>query len=420
MRSALYFHPEAFMKAIQFQYSLTRYALSKVVGHFYPPAFYGPLSLLRYLDVPQPSLPHEDWVKIQVKMAGICGSDINLIRLHDSPATSPFVSFPFVIGHENLGIICEAGSAAKDFEVGERVVVDPLLTCATRGIAPPCKHCQQGEYSRCENFAKGNLSAGLIIGSCRDTGGGWGSHFVAHRSQVFRVPPEVTDENATLVDGLCSALHPVMRNFPSNKDAVLIVGGGLIGLCAIASLRALGSRARILALVKYGFQGDLARHYGADQVFQVERGNDYYREIAEAVGATLYKPVLGKRVMMGGADWVFECVGSDASIDDALRFTRAGGTMVLVGLAAIPRGIDWTPIWLKELRVTGSSSSSTENYRGGSIRTYQLALDLMKEGRLDLSPLLTHRFRLEEYKKALEVLFHKERNQAVKVAFWWE
>jgi threonine dehydrogenase-like Zn-dependent dehydrogenase len=94
--------------------------------------------------------------------------------------------------------------------------------------------------------------------------------------------------------------------------------------------------------------------------------------------------------------------------------------VVLVGLASIPRGIDWTPIWLKELKVTGSFCSSTENHRGRSIRTYQLALDLMKEGRLDLSPLLTHRFRLEEYKKALDVLFHKERNQAVKVAFSWE
>lgn len=405
------------MKAIQFQESIPRYILSKVIGHFYPPAFYGPLSLLRYEEVPEPVLPHENWVKVKVKMAGICGSDLNLIRLHDSPSTSPFASFPFILGHENLGTIWQVGAAVKDLQVGERVVVDPLLACAARGINPPCTHCQAGEYSRCENFAEGNISAGLIIGCCRDTGGGWSSYFVAHQSQVLRVPPEVSDENAVLVDGLCSALHPVMRNFPSDQETVLIIGGGLIGLCTVSSLRALGSKARILILVKYAFQGDLASQFGADQVIQMKRGGDYFAEIAEAVGGTLYKPILGKRVMMGGSDWVFECVGADRSIDDALRFTRAGGTVALVGLAAISRGIDWTPIWLKELKVTGSFSSSTEIYDGQPIRTYQLALDLMREGRLDLSPLLTHRFRLEEYKKALGVLFHKAESKAVKAAF---
>ncbi|MDH7499247.1 MAG: zinc-binding dehydrogenase, partial [candidate division NC10 bacterium] len=153
------------------------------------------------------------------------------------------------------------------------------------------------------------------------------------------------------------------------------------------------------------------------EVIRMEKGRDYYAQIAEAVGGTLYEPVLGKRVLTGGADWVFECVGSDGTIDDALRFTKAGGTMVLVGLAAIPRGIDWTPIWLKELRVVGSFACSTESHGGQPIRTYQLALDLIRQGRLDLSPLLTHRFRLEEYKKALDVLFHKGKSQAVKAAF---
>jgi len=404
------------MKAIQFQYSLPRYILSKLLGYFYPPAFYSPFSLLRYVEVPEPALPGQDWVKVRVRMAGICGSDLDLIRLHDSPSTSPFASFPFTLGHENLGIICEVGAAVKDLEVGERVIVDDLLPCAARGIVPPCEHCQRGEYSRCENFAKGNISPGIFIGCCRDTGGGWSPYFVAHRSQVFQVPPEVSDENALLVNGFCSALHPVIRNFPSNRDTVLIIGGGLVGLCIIASLRALGSRSRILILVKYPFQSDLARHYGADWVIQMEKGKDYYAEIAEAVCGTLYKPILGKRVMTGGADWVFECVGSDSTIDDALRFTKPGGTMVLIGLAAIPRGIDWTPIWFKELKINGSSSFSTEIYRGQPIRTFQLALDLMKQG-LDLSPLLTHRFRLGEYKKALHALFHKGKSHAVKVAF---
>jgi threonine dehydrogenase-like Zn-dependent dehydrogenase len=87
-----------------------------------------------------------------------------------------------------------------------------------------------------------------------------------------------------------------------------------------------------------------------------------------------------------------------------------------VGLAAIPRAIDWTPIWLKELRIAGSFASSTELHQGRRIRTYQLALELLRQG-LDLSPLLTHRFRLSDYKKALETLFHKGKTRAVKAAF---
>jgi threonine dehydrogenase-like Zn-dependent dehydrogenase len=405
------------LKAIQFQYSLPRYILSKLVGPLYFPALYSSPSMLRYVDVPEPALPNENWVKIKVKMAGICGSDLNLIRLQDSPSTSPFASFPFTLGHENLGIVWERGEAVKDLEVGERVIVDPLLPCAARGIQPACEACQHGEYSRCRNFAEGNIAPGLVVGVCRDTGGGWSSFFVAHQSQVFRVPPEVSDENAILVDGFCSALHPVMRNFPSDQDTVLVMGGGLIGLCTVAALRTLGSKAQILILVKHEFQGDLARHYGANLVMRLRRRNDYFSEISSAVGGRLYQPVLGKRVMMGGADWVFECVGSDRSIDEALRFTRAGGTMVLVGLAAHPKRVDWTPIWLKELRIAGSFACSTENFQGQRTRTYQLALNWMKEGRLDLSRLLTHRFRLEEYQKAFEVLFRKKKSRAIKAAF---
>jgi threonine dehydrogenase-like Zn-dependent dehydrogenase len=408
------------LKAIQFRYSLPRYILSKVVGPLHSPLLYGSSSMLRYVDLPVPVLPDENWVKIKVKMAGICGSDLNLIRLQDSPSTSPFASFPFTLGHENLGVISEVGSAVKDFRVGERVIVDPLLPCAARGIDPPCEQCRRGEYSRCRNFAEGNISPGLGIGACRDTGGGWSAFFVAHQSQLFRVPTEVSDENAVLVDGLCSALHPVMRNFPSDHDTVLVMGGGLIGLCTVAALRALGSKARILILVKYDFQGDLARRYGADQVIRARRRPDYFSEISKAVGGKLYQPILGKRVMAGGADWVFECVGSDRSIDEALRFTNAGGTMVLVGLAAIPKKVDWTPIWFKELKISGTFACSTENDQGQPIRTYQLALDWMKERRLDLSPLLTHRFPLEDYKRALEVLFRKGKNKAVKTAFLLE
>ncbi|MGQ9626574.1 MAG: zinc-dependent alcohol dehydrogenase [Anaerolineae bacterium] len=407
------------MKAVQFVDSIPSYVLSKSVGSFYPPIFYGPLSCLRYRDVPEPRLPGPDWVKIKVKYGGICGSDINLIRLHDSPSTSPFASFPFTMGHENVGTIVEVGENVKDFAPGDRVVADPLLPCPTRGFSGEemCPQCQRGEYPRCENFARGNISPGLMIGACRDTGGSWSECFVAHRFQLFRVPEAVSDEQAIVVDAFCSALHPVMRNFPRDEDNVLVIGAGIIGLCVVAALRALGSRARVITLARYPFQGELAERYGADEVIYAGRGMDYYRAVAETFRARLYKPILGKRVMTGGADVVFECVGSDDSIDDALRFTRAGGRLVLVGLVGISKEVDWTPVWFKELTVAGTNSSSAERYEGQPVRDYALALQWLAEGKLDFSPLLTHTFPLSEYKRAIEVNMHKSRYKAIKTAF---
>ncbi len=408
------------MKALQFVDSIPRYIISKAIGAFYPPIFYSPFSCLRYREVSAPKLPGPAWVKIKVKYGGICGSDINLIRLHDSPSLSPFASFPCTIGHENVGTIVEVGENVDDFKVGERVTADPLLACPTRGIDEPCPHCQRGEYPRCENFARGDISPGTIIGACRDTGGSWSPYFVAHRSQVFHVPDTVSDEQVILVDAFCSALHPVMRNFPRDEDTVLVVGAGVIGICAVAALRLLESRARVIVLARYPFQGQLAESYGADEVIYARKGLDYYQAVANSVAGTLYKPILGKRVMTGGADVVYECVGSDTSIDDALRFTRAGGRLVLVGLVGTTRKVDWTPVWFNELTVTGTFAYGTEYKEGQPIRTYQLALDWLAQGKLDLAPLLTHKFRLADYKRALETTMSKSKNKVVKSVFFFD
>jgi L-iditol 2-dehydrogenase len=405
------------MKAVQFVVSIPRYLLTRGIGIFYSPIYWSALACLQYRDVTEPELPNEEWAKIKVKYAGICGSDINLIYLRDSPFASPFTSSSFTMGHENLGTILELGNKVDGFNIGDRVVVDLLLPCPTRGIDQLCNFCQCGEFSRCENFAEGILSPGLIIGTCHDTGGSWSPCFVAHKSQLFRVPDNISDEDAILVDPFCSALHAVMRNFPNDEDVILVVGAGVIGLCMMVALRALGSKAKVIVLAKYDFQGQLAQQYGADDVIYLQRGNNYYEAIALSVKGKLYKPIFGKQILVSGADMVFECVGTDESIDDALRFTRSGGKMVLVGLAAIPRKIDWTPIWLNELEVIGSFACSTEEYKGQRLRSYQIALDLMADGKVDLAPLLTHKFNLVEYRKAIATTASKSENRVVKTAF---
>ncbi|WP_026584328.1 zinc-dependent alcohol dehydrogenase [Bacillus sp. J33] len=404
------------MKALQFDYHMPRYISSKILGRFFPSVFWDSrLSCLRFDDQLEPVLPNEDWVKVKVKYSGICGSDLNLLFLNDSPATSPFVSFPFTIGHEIVGEIAEAGSKVSSLKPGDRVVIDPILSCHARGIEKPCPACEKGNFSLCSFKTEGNLAPGLLIGACRDTGGGWSSYLVAHRSQAFKLPDAVNDLNGVMIEPFSCAIHSVLRNPPNEGDTVLVIGGGVIGICVIAAIRALGIPCRIAALVKHPFQAELAAHFGANEIIHL-RKQAYVNELTKTLGGKILKPLFGPEVIEGGADMVYECVGKKQSINDALRFSRNGGKVVLLGLAGIMDGIDWTTVWLNELDVKGSFAYSTEMYQGKRTRTFEIAIDLMREGKADLSPLVTHRFQLEDYRNALVTATNKK-NGALKVVF---
>ncbi|MDR5697047.1 MAG: alcohol dehydrogenase catalytic domain-containing protein [Armatimonadota bacterium] len=405
------------MRALVFHPTIPRYLAAKALGAVYRDGYWSRLSPLAYRQTPEPPLPRPDWVRVRVRLGGICGSDLHMLHLDASPAASALTSFPFVPGHENVGEIAETGPAVSGLRPGERVVVDPILPCAVRGISPPCRFCAAGEYNLCERTTDGYLSPGLIIGACRDTGGSWAETFVAHRSQVLPVPDAICDANALMVEPCAVALHPLLRHRPHDGDTVLVVGGGTIGQCVIASLRALGSRARVIALVKYPFQGEAARRFGADAVVALGRRDEHYDAIAELTGARLRRPLMGKRVVIGGADLTVECVGSGRALDDALRLTRSGGRVVLLGLAALPRGVDWTPVWLNELHLTGSYVYGWESVDGTRRRTMEIVLDWMGRGTLDVSSLVTHTFALRDFARAFRTATGKSDTSAFKVAF---
>ncbi|MDI7275257.1 MAG: alcohol dehydrogenase catalytic domain-containing protein, partial [Anaerolineae bacterium] len=195
------------MRALQISDSVPRYLLTKVLGRVYRPAHWGPFGLLQCREVPEPALPGPQWVKVRTRLGGICGSDLHSILLGDSPALSALTSFPFTLGHENVGVVAEVGPEVEGFQVGGRVVALSLLTCAARGVAEPCRFCRRGDYSLCQSFASGNLSPGIGVGYCRDTGGSWSACFVAHQSQLYAVPDRVSDENAVMVDAFSCGLH---------------------------------------------------------------------------------------------------------------------------------------------------------------------------------------------------------------------
>ncbi len=266
-------------------------------------------------------------------------------------------------------------------------------------------------------MTRGPLAAGIQTGFCRDTGGGMTSgSFVAHEAQLYRVPEAIPDEAAVLIEPWSCALHAVLRAGVPESGTAIVLGAGTMGLLTLAALTALGARARILAIARYPHQAALARALGADLVLGGSAA-DCDQAVAEATGAQIRKAEIGKPVLLGGADVTFDCVGSAATIDDALRYTRARGTMVLVGMPAIPRGVDWTSIWYKELKVVGAYTQAMEEVAGERIGTFPLALRLMAEHGARLAPLVTGRFPLPDYRLAFGEAIHAGRRGAVKTVF---
>ncbi|MHC1590864.1 MAG: zinc-dependent alcohol dehydrogenase [Candidatus Helarchaeales archaeon] len=293
-----------------------------------------------------------------------------------------------------------------------------MLPCATRGFKENefCASCKRGDFSLCENFTEGTLAPGFNIGFCESTGGSWSEYYCAHQFQLFKVPDNVSDENAILVDSFTGPLHAIMRNPPGQDDTVLILGSGVIGLHAIRALRILGYKNRIIALARYGFQGEEARKAGADEIIVSRNQKEIYQKVADLTDAKMKSPLFGKEIMIGGADIVYECAGTNDSVDDAIRLTRNGGTMVAIGMPAEIK-IDWGLLVTFEIKIAPSFCSAEETYNGERIRCYQLVLNWMKDGKLDLSPLLTHKFPLEQFKQAIKAVTHKSKSKLIKGAF---
>lgn len=405
------------MKALRFTDSIPRYVLSKAVSRARNDVFWGRTANLQLRDVEPPTLPNGEWLRVTTRYGGICGSDLGTITLHASTSTSVFTSFPFTLGHENVGIAGELGADVEGIASGQRVVVNPLLPCAVRGFADPCEMCARGDVQLCQRFNQGSIAPGLLTGFCRDTGGSWSSEFIAHRSQVLPVPANITDEEAVLTEPFAVALHPVIRDLPGDDDTVLIIGGGVIGLCTIAAIRGLDSKARIVVIARHEFQANRALSFGADVVVGRLKGKALEKRLVDELGATSLKPVLGNNVIVGGAQYVYDCVGSPSSVDDALRFAASGGKVVLIGLAGVPKGVDWTPIWLNELTVQGTFCYGNEEYEGACLPAMAVALRLMSETKVDLKPLLTHRFRVEDYQAALRTVSGKSSSGVIKAVF---
>ncbi len=404
------------MKAVQYVKSVPRYLILQATKRWWPKVVTSVLAPTKLRDVEPPSLPTQKWVRIRTRMSGICGSDVATVAAKGSAYFSPLISTPFVYGHENVGDVFEMGTDVDQSWLGRRVVIEPALTCVVRGIEPVCVQCANGQFANCENVTQGDIAPGIQTGYCFDTGGGWSSEFVAHEWQLHPVPDEMSDVTAVLIEPFSCALHGALRADVQIGQRVLVLGCGTIGLLTIAALRALGVSNEIAAVAKYPHQERLATDFGADVV--LKPGKTLYDKVLELYGAQKHQPELGRPIFVGGAEVVFDCVGSSTSIDDALRFTRAQGTTVLVGMPAIPSGIDWTAIWYKELRVVGAYAYGTENINGHEHRTFEIATQLLSGDAADkMSGLVGGKYRIADFRKAIHSALFSGKSGVAKTVF---
>src|ERR671910_1583363 len=291
------------MLALRYSKSVPRYLLMRVGAKRLEGLETSCLSPLQLEEIPEPELPTPEWVRVKSLLSGICGSDLGTLSSENSPYFSPITSPPFVLGHEVVGVVTEDRG---DFRAGERVVLEPALGCQARGIDPPCPYCATGRYALCVNVAKGTVGPGIQTGFCRDTAGGWTQRtLVAHPSQLHRVPDAVPDEAAVAVEPLACAVHAALEAAPG--DTSLVIGAGSVGLFTVAALRHLTEAGRIICVAKHARQREEALHLGADEVVHPK---DTYTTLPKMLGTDAYKPELGKPVVMGGADRVYECVGA--------------------------------------------------------------------------------------------------------------
>ncbi len=403
------------MEAILYTKNIPRYLAIRYLGKRWRSLYTSPLSCINRVDLPEPQLPTQQWVKIKTRLSGICGSDLATITSKGSVYLSPFTSTPFVLGHEIVGEIAEIGDLVEGWSIGERVVIEPALSCRVREIKPPCLQCINLRFANCENIKNGSISAGLQTGFCADTGGGWSQYVLAHQSQLHRVPDDMSDEVAVLLEPFACALHGVLQTQFYSADNICVIGGGTIGLLTIAALRILGYQNRIINFAKYPHQQQFARDLGADVVIPPNRSR--YDVFSELIDAEAFQPEIGQKVLLGGVDITFDCIGSSVTIDDALRFTRANGNVILLGMPGIPQNIDWTSIWYKQLNVRGAYAYGIELFNEEQIHTFQLGTHLLHDHGAKLPLLVGTPFQLKDYKKAIQTALNTGKTGTVKTVF---
>jgi L-iditol 2-dehydrogenase len=315
---------------------------------------------LELRDWPEPS-PAPNEVKLQVGAAGICGTDIHIIR-----GTWPCRP-PVVLGHEFCGTVVETGAQVRTLKPGDRVVAsNPAKTCGA------CRHCRGGNDFMCPE----RVSAGYHID------GAFAEYLCIEAPRCHRLPAHVSFRQAALGEPLSVAIHAVIeRTAAHSGDVVLVSGPGCVGLLVAQIARLEGAKVIVAGIEKDRRRLACAKHLGADVVVNVAQ-EDLVEVVRQYTGGE-------------GADLVYECSGTAGSLEACWKAVKKEGTLAPVGIYPGPITTDFNSITMKELRVIGSY--------GYVWTSWQRCVRLLAEGKVRTEELISHELPLERFAEAFRV-----------------
>lgn len=403
------------MRTLYFEKHIPRALAVKALRPIWPGVIWSPFSPFRAATLPEPALPGPRWLRVRNIQCGICASDVSLLRVDADPraaiAAEPGLGRIY-LGHEAVGEVIETGPGVGRVRIGDRVVIEarPIGSpnCHTQEIDPPCRQCAAGQSRFCEN-----ASAGLGPDA---VGAGWSDTYVAHETEIWPVPDDISDDQASLIEPMAVGVHAVLRARPAAGDKVLVLGAGTIGLLTLQAVKGLAPEAEVSVLARYEHQAEAARSLGAHRIIQ---GGDPYQAIAEVTGAKYYRALLNRGMLLGGFDVIYDCVGKAQTISDSLRWARARGRVVQVGSTFAPMKVDLTPNFYQEVDLIGSLTFGIESIHGESKHTFDLVIEMLQEGLLTEAGMITHRFPFERYREAIRIAMDKNQG-SIKVTLTFD
>lgn len=299
-------------------------------------------------------------VIIKIEYCGVCGSDVHNYQ-HGEPAFPDM--YPFILGHECAGEVVETGAGVSTLKVGDKVTVEPGITCGK------CDWCKEGKYNLCPNVDF--LSAPMYHGALRN--------YIAHPADLcFKLPDHVSTMEGALIEplavGLCAAVKSAIRV----GQTAVVLGAGCIGLVTLLSLKAMGVT-DITVIDLFDNRLDKALELGATRVLNAAN-TDVVEEMKRLTGGR-------------GADYVYETAGSRVTAAQSVYLAKRGGTVMMIGNVVGETPFNFQLLVDKEVDI-----QSTFRYRN----IYPVAIDMLASGRIDIKTIITKIYNFEDTRQAFE------------------
>ncbi|MDB5209593.1 MAG: alcohol dehydrogenase [Sediminibacterium sp.] len=321
---------------------------------------------------PMPAINSPTEVLIKVKAGGICGSDVHIYH-----GTSSVATYPRVIGHEIVGEVVETGNGVKDFSVGDRVIMDPVISCGD------CYQCRIGRRNVC-----GKLKVRSV-----HVDGGYQEYIVVPQESIYHIPSDLSWEEAVMIEPFTIAEQVCSRAGITKEDIVFIMGAGPVGLSILKMVKLYGATCFISDVMDYKLNA--GKEYGADIVINA-------KEVA-------VKEEILKLTEGNGATVVIDAACTTRSFEQALTYVCSAGRVITLGFGKDPSAINQLSITAREIDVRGSRLHNNK---------FPAVIDYFRSGKLQVKDMITHRFDFTEIHDALGVIEDPEIENGKVVLFF--